>query len=117
MHDERDGGLVGCAGALCVEAVIPEPGDFEPLHHRAPGHLRLAVSNDGDEMPAGMCQRCGLIGYHRTPDACIEELRDLLGEVQLRGGAVVCAILRPHTEAHAGLGRPKRGAGKKLHLV
>jgi hypothetical protein len=82
-----------------------------PVRRRAPDQQRLEPTRESDATLVEQCPSCGLTvtgTYHRDGAACISALRDVLGELQLRTGAVVCAILRPHTEAHGGLGRPKR---------
>jgi hypothetical protein len=54
-------------------------------------------------------QELGLIGKHATATECIAAMRELLGEIHLRGNTAAKALVRPKIEPpeRAGIGRPR----------
>ena len=38
---------------------------------------------DEDALPANLCLHCGMTGRHRSPDRCINALRDRIADLEL----------------------------------
>ncbi len=46
------------------------------------GRQRLQKPQPGEGVKPGTCPKCGMIGKHATPAACIEALRDRLSRFE-----------------------------------
>ena len=81
--------LVGCSAAMCIDLA---PDDFGARARQKTGGNNaippgqrakpLPPARRKEGIPAGQCGRCGMLGSHPTPAACIEALRDRLARFE-----------------------------------
>lgn len=84
-----DTSLTGSAAALCIErGVDPDAeGTARLYRHGKRGSTppkRLQAPLPGEGVPQGICRRCGLVGEHRDAAACIDALRSMVADLQLK---------------------------------
>lgn len=75
--------MIGSTALACVEhAPHRIPGEkVVRRRKRRPAELPASRSNG---IPEGTCRRCGVVGVHPIPEACIDALRDRIATLELR---------------------------------
>lgn len=75
--------MIGCSMAQCIDRADP---DFRERQAAKRGRLSkprtLQAAVPGDEIPAGMCRRCGLVGEHGAAVDCFDALRSMVADLQ-----------------------------------
>jgi hypothetical protein len=72
--------MIGSQALACVELA---PHQYYPKRARRTSKP-AAAPRPRDAVAAGTCARCGTVGRHRSPDACIEALRAEIARMEFK---------------------------------